>query len=213
MTPDDVDVLDWAKGDGLLPAVVQDAQSGGLLMLGYMNREALTQTLASGRVTFFSRRRRQLWTKGETSGNWLSVVHVSTDCDADAILVQASPTGPVCHVGTQSCFAASHPAEVEKLAFLGRLERVIGERINSPSSAGYTATLHAEGLRRIAQKVGEEGLELALAGVGGNNAEVLSEGADLIFHLLLLLRERGLSLACVAAELECRHEARQREAR
>lgn len=211
MTPEVADLFDWSKGEGLLPAIVQDASTGVVLMLGFMNREALGRTLETGRVTFFSRRRRQLWTKGETSGNWLSAVHVSADCDADAILVQAHPTGPVCHAGTPSCFVGSRSAEGEELAFLARLERVIDERISSPSSGSHTAKLHAEGLRRIAQKVGEEGLELALAGAGGSQAEVLSEGADLVFHLLLLLRERGLSLARVAAELERRHAARRTE--
>lgn len=213
MTPAGADLIDWGKNDGLLPAIVQNASTGEVLMLGFMDREALGRTLETGRVTFFSRSRKRLWTKGETSGNWLSVVHVSADCDADTILVQASPAGPVCHAGTPSCFVGAPPAKATSLAFLPALEAIIGERIAQASDDSYTAGLHSEGLRRIAQKVGEEGLELALAGAGGSEAEVLSEGADLVFHVLLLLRERGLSLAHVAAELERRHEARQKGAR
>lgn len=207
--PGDIGALDWAKGDGLLPAVVQDAASGTVLMLGYMSRESLAQTLATGQVTFYSRSRRALWVKGETSGNRLELAAVSADCDGDAILVQARPTGPVCHAGTSSCFAAAAPSAAAPFAFLAELEAVIAERIATPRDASYVARLHAEGLRRVAQKVGEEGLELALAAAGGSDADVVSEGADLLFHLALLLRERGLGLAAVIDELGRRHAERR----
>jgi phosphoribosyl-ATP pyrophosphohydrolase/phosphoribosyl-AMP cyclohydrolase len=161
MNPGDLDRLDWAKGDGLLPAVVQDAASGAVLMLGYMNREALAQTLATGRVTFYSRSRRALWVKGETSGNWLQLRSLGPDCDGDAILVQAAPEGPTCHAGTPSCFATVPAPGAMQLGFLAKLEAVIAARIAEPRDASYTARLHAGGLRRVAQKVGEEGLELA----------------------------------------------------
>jgi phosphoribosyl-ATP pyrophosphohydrolase/phosphoribosyl-AMP cyclohydrolase len=207
MNPADVDRLDWAKGDGLLPAVVQDAASGVVLMLGYMNREALTKTLATGRVTFYSRSRRALWVKGETSGNWLHLRALSADCDGDAILVQAAADGPTCHAGTVSCFAAAPPSDAGRLAFLPALERVIDERVASAPASSYTAKLHAEGPRRIAQKVGEEAVEFALAAAGGSATEVTAEAADLVFHLVLALRVRGLSLADVASELEQRNTA------
>lgn len=211
MTPTGFERLDWAKGDGLLPAVVQHADSGAVLMLGYMNREALDATLASGGVTFYSRSRRALWVKGETSGNRLALTGISADCDGDALLVQARPAGPVCHAGTASCFATAPPPAAAPLAFLAALESVIAARIAAPAASSYTARLHAEGLRRIAQKVGEEGLELALA-AERDTAEVVAEGADLLFHVALLLHERGLSLADVTAELERRHAERLRQA-
>jgi phosphoribosyl-ATP pyrophosphohydrolase/phosphoribosyl-AMP cyclohydrolase len=208
MTLDEAGRLDWAKGAGLLPAVVQDAGSGAVLMLGYMNREALEATLATGQVTFYSRSRRALWVKGETSGNRLALVAAGADCDGDAILVQARPAGPVCHAGTASCFATLPATAAAPLAFLAALEAVIAARIADPVPASYTARLHAQGLRRVAQKVGEEALELALAASGGSEAEVIAEGADLLYHVTLLLQERGLALADLAAELERRHAER-----
>ncbi len=207
MNPGDVDRLDWAKGDGLLPAVVQDAASGVVLMLGYMNREALAQTLATGLVTFYSRSRRSLWVKGETSGHRLHLRALGADCDGDAILVQAEPDGPTCHAGTASCFRTAAPSDAGRLVFLRTLESVIDERIASAPASSYTAKLHAEGPRRIAQKVGEEAVEFALAAAGGSATEVTAEAADLVFHLVLALRVRGLSLADVANELEQRNSA------
>jgi phosphoribosyl-AMP cyclohydrolase / phosphoribosyl-ATP pyrophosphohydrolase len=205
MKLEDFAVLNWSKGGGLLPAVVQHAQTGVLLMLGYMNREALRTTLAGKHVTFFSRSRKALWTKGATSGNFLEVVAVSTDCDADAILVQALPAGPVCHTGSFSCFPRAMKSDAESLAFLAQLERVISLRIAQQPKGSYTAQLHAEGPRRIAQKVGEESFELALAAVGGGDTEVLAEAADLLYHVALLLNQRGLSFASVVEELGLRH--------
>lgn len=207
MNPCDLDRLDWAKGDGLLPAVVQDAASGVVLMLGYMNREALAQTLATGLVTFYSRSRRALWVKGETSGNRLHLRTLGADCDGDTVLVQAVPDGPTCHAGTVSCFPVAAPSDAGQLAFLRTLERVIDERIANAPASSYTAKLHTEGPRRIAQKVGEEAVEFALAAAGGSDTEVTAEAADLVFHLVLALRVRGLSLADVASELEQRNVA------
>jgi phosphoribosyl-ATP pyrophosphohydrolase/phosphoribosyl-AMP cyclohydrolase len=203
--PDELPDLDWGKGDGLLPVIVQHARTGALLMLGYMNQQALYTTLDGGRVTFFSRSRNVLWTKGETSGNFLEVVAVSADCDGDTILVQALPAGPVCHTGSATCFPEALKSDAERLAFLGQLERVIAQRIAGQPDGSYTARLHAEGPRRMAQKVGEEGVELALAAATGDDAEVLAEAADLLYHMTLLLRQRGLSLAAVVEELELRH--------
>jgi len=165
VTLDEIHNLDWSKGDGLLPAIIQHAITGRVLMLGYMNQDALRETLASGRVVFFSRSRQQLWTKGETSGHFLDVVDVSTDCDADTILVLADPLGPTCHKGTESCFAAAVATDAQRLAFLALLENIITHRIADQPEGSYTARLFAQGPSRIAQKVGEEGLETALAAV------------------------------------------------
>lgn len=201
-------LLNWDKGGGLLPAVIQDADSGEVLMLGFMNSEALRRTLSEGRVTFYSRTRESLWTKGETSGNYLEVDSVSADCDADTLLVIARPTGPVCHKGTPSCFAGVELPQATRLAFLPRLEDILSDRIARSPEGSYTAELFSKGPKRIAQKIGEEGVEVALAAVGEDDAKVVSETADLLYHVLLLLRQRGLSLTEVAAELELRHANR-----
>jgi phosphoribosyl-ATP pyrophosphohydrolase/phosphoribosyl-AMP cyclohydrolase len=201
--------VDWGKGDGLIPAIVQDADNGAVLMLGYMNREALAETLASKRVTFWSRSKRRLWTKGETSGNFLNLREAAVDCDGDALLILAEPEGPACHTGTRTCWGENAPrAAGEPLAFLSRLERVIEQRIASRPEGSYTAKLLAEGTRRVAQKVGEEGLELALAAVAQSDEEVIGEAADLLYHAMLLLQVKELSLAKVVAELQLRHESR-----
>jgi phosphoribosyl-ATP pyrophosphohydrolase/phosphoribosyl-AMP cyclohydrolase len=205
---EDVGGLDWSKGDGLLPAVVQHARTGQVLMLGYMNEESLRTTLTGGRVVFFSRSRQMLWTKGETSGHYLDVVDVSTDCDADAILVLADPLGPTCHQGTESCFAAAAPSDAHRLAFLALLERIIAHRIADQPDGSYTARLFGEGIGRIAQKVGEEGVETALAAVSRDDEALVGECADLLYHLLLLLRSRDLSFERVAAELRARHASK-----
>lgn len=213
MRPEQVGELAWNKGAGLLPAVVQHADTGAVLMLGFMNREALRETLANRRVTFFSRTRQSLWTKGETSGNFLDVVSVSADCDSDTILVLAHPAGPVCHQGTPSCFPQAELTQAGRLAFLSRLERIVAQRIARKPEGSYTAELFAQGPTRIAQKIGEEGVEVALAAVGEDDAKVIGESADLLYHLILLLRQRGLSLEDVAAELELRHEGRKAAAK
>jgi phosphoribosyl-ATP pyrophosphohydrolase/phosphoribosyl-AMP cyclohydrolase len=197
-----LDPLDWQKGDGLLPAIVQDTATREVLMLGYMNEAALTKTVLTGRVTFYSRSKQRLWTKGETSGHFLDVVSIKPDCDNDTILVQAKPNGPVCHTGTQTCFGDSTGNE---LAFLSQLEEVITHRIAQTPEGSYTAKLWAAGTKRIAQKVGEEGVEVALAATAGDAKELVSESADLLFHLALLLRKHELSLRDVVSELERRH--------
>jgi phosphoribosyl-ATP pyrophosphohydrolase/phosphoribosyl-AMP cyclohydrolase len=203
------DELDWSKSGGLLPAIVQDAESGAVLMLGYMNREALAATQSSGRVTFWSRSKQRLWTKGETSEHFLQVRDMAADCDADTLLILATPHGPVCHLGTRSCFGESPPqAAAGRIGFLATLEGVIAERLSTRPEGSYTAKLMAEGTRRIAQKVGEEGLELALASVAQPDDEVVAEAADLVYHLMLLLKARHLSLPRVVAELEARHESK-----
>ena len=205
----DLERLDWAKAGGLVPAIVQDAAGGAVLMLGYMNREALAATRASGRVTFWSRSKGRLWTKGETSGNYLEVRSITTDCDGDTLLILARPSGPACHLGTRTCFGETPPrAAAESLAFLDTLQRVIGQRIADPPPDSYTAKLLAQGPRRIAQKVGEEGVELALAAVAQGNAEIVGETADLLYHVLVLLQSKQLSLEQVVGELEVRHRAR-----
>ena len=208
--PIDADALDWDKGGGLLPAVVQDADSGAVLMLAYMNRAALAATLAGGRVTFWSRSKRRLWTKGESSGNFLMLVDAAADCDRDTLLILARPLGAVCHTGTATCWGSAAPrAAVQTVSFLAGLERIIDERLEVKPEGSYTAKLLAQGMRRIAQKVGEEGLELALAAVAQSNDEVVAEAADLLYHVLMLLRVKGLSLGQVVAELETRHVARR----
>lgn len=199
----DIESLDFKKTAGLLPAIVQDVD-GAVLMLGYMNPEALRESLSRGRVVFFSRSRQCLWEKGETSGNTLELLSVRTDCDRDTLLVTARPRGPVCHLGTATCFGNERPA-AGRLTFLGELETVIEQRIAERPEGSYTARLYAQGVRRMAQKVGEEGLEVALAAVVEADEKVIAESADLLYHLLLLLKSRGLSLARVAEELASRH--------
>jgi len=200
----DIQAIDWEKMEGLVPAIVQDAFDGRVLMQGYMNREALACSLDSGSVTFWSRSREQLWTKGETSGNHLHLIAVHTDCDKDCLLVLANPEGPTCHFGTDSCFDAKRPVR-PGLTFLAALERVIEQRDQQRPKDSYTTRLFEAGIRRIAQKVGEEGVEAALAAVGGDDGELAGEAADLLYHLLVLLRARGLSLQDVVQTLESRH--------
>lgn len=197
--------LDWSKSDGMLPAIVQDADTGAVLMLAWMTQEALQCTLTDGYATFHSRSRKRLWRKGETSGNSIAVVEVIADCDRDTLLVRGRPVGPVCHTGTSNCFDTSpahRPAE-----FLHTLEAIIEQRIRNPPATSYTAATYARGVTRMAQKVGEEGLEVALAAVQSDRRALVSESADLVFHLLLLLRAEGLSLADVTRELQSRHSA------
>jgi phosphoribosyl-ATP pyrophosphohydrolase/phosphoribosyl-AMP cyclohydrolase len=208
VTPDDVGTLDWTKGDGLLPAIVQHARTGRVLMLGYMDETALRDTLTARRVVFYSRSRQSLWTKGETSGHFLDVVDVSTDCDSDAILVLADPLGPTCHKGTESCFAQAAPSGAQRLAFLALLEQIIAQRVADQPEGSYTARLFADGPGRIAQKVGEEGVETALAAISRDDDGLVSECADLVFHLLLLLKTRDLSLERVVEELRARHASK-----
>ncbi|MES2834320.1 MAG: bifunctional phosphoribosyl-AMP cyclohydrolase/phosphoribosyl-ATP diphosphatase HisIE [Pseudomonadota bacterium] len=185
----DFAALDFAKGDGLIPAVVQDADTLQVLTLAYMDRAALDETLDSGEATFFSRSRNGRWRKGETSGNRLKVVSVTPDCDGDALVLKVRPMGPACHLGTTSCFGDEDAPGLGRLA---RLEATIAARASADPAQSWTARLLAEGVKRVAQKVGEEGVETALAGVAGDDAELAGEAADLVFHLLVLLRARGL---------------------
>jgi phosphoribosyl-ATP pyrophosphohydrolase/phosphoribosyl-AMP cyclohydrolase len=197
------DSIDWKKNDGLVPAIVQHAVTGRVLMLGYMNAEALVKTQSSKLVTFYSRSRNRLWTKGETSGNKLQLREIELDCDGDTLLVTAAPTGPTCHLEKPSCF--DRDAELPGFGFVGQLESIITDRMKNRSSESYTAQLANAGIQRIAQKVGEEGVEVALAGMKGDRKELVSEAADLIYHVLVLLNYQGLNFADVAQQLECRH--------
>ena len=198
----DPHTLDWAKMAGLIPAVVQDAASGEVRMLGYMDRAALEATIADRLVTFNSRSRGVPWRKGETSGNLLDVVGIRMDCDRDALLILANPRGPTCHTGSDSCFGDDGAPGV---GFIGSLERVIASRASADPATSYTAKLLAEGPARAAQKVGEEGVETALAGRCGDDAELTSEAADLVYHLTVLLKARGLAWTDIIAELKKRH--------
>lgn len=193
------DSLDWAKGDGLLPAIVQHAVTGGVLMLGYMSRESYAETLACGEAVFFSRSRGRLWRKGETSGHTLRVMEIRADCDADTLLVRAQPQGPTCHLGTASCFGEAVPGTL-----LDELQAVIDRRLTQRPEDSYVAKLAAAGVARAAQKVGEEGVETALAAVIGDDDALAAESADLLFHLLVLLRVRGLSLDHLLGKLAAR---------
>jgi phosphoribosyl-ATP pyrophosphohydrolase/phosphoribosyl-AMP cyclohydrolase len=202
----DIDLLDFRKGDGLVPAIVQDADTGAVLMMAYMNREALEQTLARKRAVFFSRSKQRLWEKGETTGHTLDVVNVIADCDQDTLLVTARPRGPACHKGTLTCFGDEPRAAVTPIAFLAKLEAVVAQRATEKPEASYTARLLEKGVQRVAQKVGEEGVELALAGAAQGEDKVIGESADLLFHMLVLLRARGVTLQAVVNELEKRHQ-------
>lgn len=194
--------LDWKKVDNLMPVVIQNAISGDVLMLGYMNKEALNVTLESGNVTFYSRTKQRLWTKGETSGNFLKLVNIYPDCDNDTLLILANPIGPTCHNGTESCFA---PAQ-SQWGFLYELENILRERKNASPDSSYTARLYASGTKRIAQKVGEEGVETALAATVNDREELKNEASDLLYHLMVLLQDQSLSLSDVIGCLQERHK-------
>ena len=197
--------IDFGKGDGLVPAIVQDASTGAVLMLGYMNREALDETLKRKRAVFYSRSKQRLWEKGETTGHTLDVVDVALDCDHDTLLVTAQPRGPACHNGTLTCFGDAPRSAAQELSFLAKLEGVIEQRALDKPENSYTARLLSKGTTRVAQKVGEEGVEVALAGVTDTNEKVIEESADLLFHLLVLLRARGIPLSRVVGLLKERH--------
>ncbi len=191
--------IDWAKMEGLVPAIVQDAGSRQMLMLGYMDEEALAKTEAEGVVTFFSRSKARLWTKGETSGHVLKVVSITTDCDGDALLILAEPVGPTCHTGTASCFVGGADGALAKLE-----ETIVARRAAAATETSYTAKLFADGLPRMAQKVGEEGVEVVIAALSGTDAELSGEAADLLYHLIVVLQARGLSLRNAVDVLERR---------
>lgn len=193
--------LDWDKGDGLVPLIVQHAHDGRVLMLGYANREALERTLQTQQIHFWSRSKQRLWRKGESSGHVLKLVSIAADCDHDTLLCQALPAGPTCHLGTPTCFDATTPAH----PWLNELEALIAARAHADPSSSYVAKLLAGRPARRAQKVGEEGVETALAAVSGNRDELRNEAADLLFHLLVLLRGSDLTLADIVSELAQRH--------
>jgi phosphoribosyl-ATP pyrophosphohydrolase/phosphoribosyl-AMP cyclohydrolase len=194
--------IDWQKQAGLVPAIIQDAQAGSVLMLGYMNREALELTQSSGRVTFFSRTKNRLWQKGESSGHFLKLSTIHLDCDADTLLIQAIPEGPTCHTGSTTCWG---PAPSTEIGFLQELDRLIERRYTERPEGSYTTQLFAQGTKRMAQKVGEEGVEVALAALGDSDEELLGESADLLFHLMVLLRSKNLRLSDVVQVLRARH--------
>ncbi len=186
----DINQLDWDKCQGLIPAIVQDAASGQVLMLGYMNAAALQQSMATKKVTFYSRSKQRLWVKGESSGNYLHLVNVSLDCDQDALLFQVNPQGPTCHLGNRSCF---NQAELNDWQLLSHLEAVIAARSHTEETESYTASLLKQGLKKVSQKVGEEGVETVIAALVEDDERLCNETADLIYHLLVLLHLRELS--------------------
>ncbi|WP_025571418.1 bifunctional phosphoribosyl-AMP cyclohydrolase/phosphoribosyl-ATP diphosphatase HisIE [Vibrio parahaemolyticus] len=197
--------INWEKVDGLVPAIVQDFQSSQVLMMGYMNQDALAKTGETGQVTFFSRTKERLWTKGETSGNVLQLVNISLDCDNDTLLVRVNPIGPTCHTGTTTCWDGDAQEE-SQMVWLHQLEQLLAARKSADPDSSYTASLYARGTKRISQKVGEEGVEVALAATSGDKAELVCESADLIYHLLVLLQDQGLSMNDVVNKLKDRYK-------
>ena len=195
--------IDFEKGGGLVPAIIQDPTTGKVLMLGYMNQEAYEKTMATGKVTFYSRSRQCLWTKGETSGNYLHLVSISVDCDNDTLLVKATPDGPTCHTGTDTCWGEKN--ETNPLLFLTELQDFIIKRHEHMPEGSYTTSLFKDGLNRMAQKVGEEALELVIEAVNGTNDRLIYEGSDMLYHLIVLLTSKGLRIEDMARELQERH--------
>ncbi|MEO6681387.1 MAG: bifunctional phosphoribosyl-AMP cyclohydrolase/phosphoribosyl-ATP diphosphatase HisIE [Ginsengibacter sp.] len=200
--------LDYSKyGDGLVPAIIQDASTNVILMLGFMNEEALEKTKTTSLVTFFSRSKNRLWVKGETSKNYLHVVSIHSDCDHDAILIKANPAGPVCHTGADTCFNETNKPE----SFLPILEKIISDRKNSISEKSYTSGLFQKGINKIAQKVGEEAVELVIESKDNNDELFINEAADLLFHYLILLQAKGFDLKKVEDILEARHSSKREQ--
>lgn len=195
--------MDFTKLNGLVPAIIQDNQSGRVLMLGFMNEEAYGQTKATRKVTFFSRTKDRLWVKGETSGNFLNVVSMHIDCDNDTLLIKANPVGPACHTGATTCF---HDEEQSGALFLDKLEKVIQDRKNNPSDKSYTSSLFAKGINKVAQKVGEEAVEIVIEAKDDNTDLFLGEAADLLYHYLILLAAKDFTLNDVIQVLEQRHK-------
>ena len=195
--------IDFQKCGGLVPAIIQDAQTKTVLMLGYMNEESLRKTQETGLVTFFSRSRQCLWTKGETSGNYLHVVSIKSDCDNDTLLIQANPDGPTCHTGTDTCWGEEN--KPNPLLFLSELSDFIEKRHEEMPEGSYTTSLFKDGLNRMAQKVGEEALELVIEATNGTNDRLIYEGSDMLYHLIVLLTSKGLRIEDMAIELMERH--------
>ena len=202
--------IDFNKMDGLVPAIIQDAQTDKVLMLGFMNEEAYKKTVETGKVTFWSRTRNTLWTKGETSGNFLNVVEILKDCDQDTLLIKANPVGPVCHTGADTCWNEKNPhkpanSKDNALLFLSELQDFIEKRHEEMHEGSYTTSLFKDGLNRMAQKVGEEALELVIEACNGTNERMIYEGSDMLYHLIVLLTSKGLRIEDMAAELRERH--------
>lgn len=197
----DISTLDWDKTAGLLPVIIQDYKTLEVLMLGYMNAEALEKTQAEGKVTFFSRSKNRLWTKGESSNNFLFVKELFVDCDNDTILIKADAVGPTCHTGSRSCFKTDFNQN-----FIFELENIINDRYENPVEGSYINKMRSKGLNKIAQKVGEEGVETVIAALAESEEELIGEASDLVFHLLFLLKEKGLSIQDIAKNLEKRHQ-------
>lgn len=196
--------VDFDKMGGLVPAIVQDAKTKTVLMLGYMNKESLDKTLETKKVTFYSRSRQCLWTKGETSGNFLNLVSIESDCDNDALLVKANPVGPVCHTGADTCWNEKN--EANPLLFLSELQDFIEKRHEEMPEGSYTTSLFKDGLNRMAQKVGEEALEAVIEAVNGTNDRLIYEGSDMLYHLIVLLTSKGLRIEQMGKELQERHD-------
>ena len=196
--------IDFEKTGGLVPAIIQDANTKNVLMLGYMNQEAFDKTMATGKVTFWSRSRNCLWTKGETSGNFLDLVSIKNDCDNDTLLVKAVPHGPTCHKGTDTCWGEDN--ESNPLAFLSELQDFIEHRHEEMPEGSYTTSLFQKGVNRIAQKVGEEALETVIEATNGTNDKLIYEASDMFYHLIVLLTSKGLRIEDIAKELQVRHD-------
>ncbi len=203
VTNNNIKKLSWKKMDNLIPAIIQHSATGAVLMQGYMSQESLTETLNSGKATFFSRSKQALWVKGETSGHFLNVEQVLTDCDQDSLLIACTPIGPSCHLGTESCFPEQ---KLTQQNFLSQLEQVIASRKNDDPKDSYTAHLFSRGTTKIAQKVGEEGVEVALAAVAETKEDLLGECADLFYHTLVLLADQDIDLNEVMSVLQQRHQ-------
>lgn len=197
--------IDFDKMNGLVPAIIQDNRTKNVLMLGYMNEEAYKKTVETGKVTFYSRSRNALWTKGETSGNFLKVVHIQNDCDNDTLLVKVVPTGPTCHTGTDTCWGEKN--DINPMLFLSYLQDFIEQRHREMPEKSYTTSLFKDGINRMAQKVGEEALEAVIEAVSGNDERLLYESADMLYHLIVLLTSKGLRIEDVLRELQERHSS------
>ena len=195
--------IDFNKGEGLVPAIIQDNQTLEILMLGYMNDEAYQKTLSENRVTFFSRSKNRLWTKGEESGNFMNVISITEDCDNDTLLIKVDAQGPTCHTGSRTCFNTEYNQN-----FIFQLENIIADRYSNPVDGSYINKLRGKGLNKIAQKVGEEGVETVIAALNETENDFVNEASDLVFHLLVLMKEKNVGLETIAKNLEDRHQGK-----
>lgn len=198
--------IDFEKMGGLVPAIIQDAETKNVLMLGYMNQEAYDKTIQCGKVTFFSRTKNRLWTKGEESGNFLNVVSIKNDCDNDTLLIKVNPVGPVCHTGTDTCWGEENKNTENPLLFLSELQDFVEKRHEEMPEGSYTTSLFKDGINRMAQKVGEEALEAVIEAVNGTDERLVYEGSDMLYHLIVLLTSKGMRIEQMAEELQKRHK-------